>query len=128
MADVRVTCVNKPHRMSPHEHITQLEVQMRSKFKATLELQTQFISSAQNPISLVQPVGELRRIIGAYCSMMASRSHALHAAIHLLSRSASALFVHDGLLCFDLPLLSVRQPARSGVASRKAQLDHTLAV
>ena len=24
MADVQVTCINKPHRMSPHEHITHL--------------------------------------------------------------------------------------------------------
>jgi hypothetical protein len=24
MADVRVTCINKPHRDSPHEHITHL--------------------------------------------------------------------------------------------------------
>lgn len=61
MADVRVTCINKPNRMSPHEHITHLG---GPTWKWTREQVIQSIEARTNTFYVTDPSTGKRSDVG----------------------------------------------------------------
>ena len=63
MADVQVTCINKPHPLSPHEHITHLG-NPRVGWKWTREAVIQSIDAKTNTFFVLDPLTGKRSDVG----------------------------------------------------------------
>lgn len=61
MADVQVTCISKPHRLSPHEHITHLG---GAKWKWTREQVIASIEAKTNSFYVLDPRTGKRADVG----------------------------------------------------------------
>jgi hypothetical protein len=63
MADVQVTCINKPHPLSPHEHITHLG-NPRANWKWSRELVIASIEAKANTFYVLDPRTGKRANVG----------------------------------------------------------------
>ncbi len=63
MADVQVTCVNKPHRDSPHEHITHLG-NCHVPWRWTREQVIASIDAGTNTFYTIDPLSGRRANVG----------------------------------------------------------------
>jgi hypothetical protein len=123
--------VDDRHSIHPHEDVDQLKIQMGSTCKTLLEMSPQFLASNQDPVSFVPSTnhgGSAEADHGSILLHNGIKVACIPRRDPVLSMNASELLVHDGLLCFDELLGSVKRPARSGVAGRTAQLGQTLPV
>lgn len=67
MADVQVTCINKPDRMSAHEHITHLgNPNATPPWRWTREQVIQSIDAKTNTFYVLDPVTRKRADIGVF--------------------------------------------------------------
>lgn len=63
MADVRVTCITKPHLQSPHEHITHLG-NPQAGWKWTCEEVIRSIDAKTNTFHVIDPYNGKRSEVG----------------------------------------------------------------